>query len=381
MNKTFNTDGYCDPELHYMVNLSGRLEQIKEMVDAGKYFTINRARQYGKTTTLTALADYLKKDYEVISLDFQTLSSLSFESEQEFTAAFAAELLDVISEFPDGISQKLEEFAEKNTRTSSLQALFKVLKAWCMGSKRKLVLMIDEADTAANNQVFLDFLAQLRAYYLQRRRAATFQSVILAGVYDVRSIRRKLRPDETHRENSPWNIAADFDVNMSFSVQDIAGMLEEYETDYHTGMNIGQMAGLIYDYTSGYPYLVSRLCKIMDEKLAVSENFSARSNAWTMKGFLVAEKMLVKEDNALYQSLMGKLRLYPEFKTMLYGLLFTEKPIPYASTNECIRDAAMFGFIKNENDTAVISNRIFEAVLYNSFISEEFVGISYENTS
>ena len=201
MNKTFNTDGYCDPELHYMVNLSGRLEQIKEMVDAGKYFTINRARQYGKTTTLTALADYLKKDYEVISLDFQTLSSLSFESEQEFTAAFAAELLDVISEFPDGISQKLEEFAEKNTRTSSLQALFKVLKAWCMGSKRKLVLMIDEADTAANNQVFLDFLAQLRAYYLQRRRAATFQSVILAGVYDVRSIRRKLRPDEAHQKS------------------------------------------------------------------------------------------------------------------------------------------------------------------------------------
>lgn len=32
----------------------------------------------------------------------------------------------------------------------------------------------------------------------------------------------------------------------------------------------------------------------------------------------------------------------------------------------------MFGFIKNEKDTAVISNRIFEAVLYNYFISEEF---------
>lgn len=52
MNRTFNTDGYCDPELNYMVDLSGRLKEIKAMVDAEKYFTINRARQYGKTTIL-----------------------------------------------------------------------------------------------------------------------------------------------------------------------------------------------------------------------------------------------------------------------------------------------------------------------------------------
>ena len=34
--------------------------------------------------------------------------------------------------------------------------------------------------------------------------------------------------------------------------------------------------------------------------------------------------------------------------------------------------AEMFGFIRNEKETAVISNRIFETVLYNFFISEEF---------
>lgn len=35
-----------------MVNIEERLKAIKILVDAGKYFTINRARQYGKTTTL-----------------------------------------------------------------------------------------------------------------------------------------------------------------------------------------------------------------------------------------------------------------------------------------------------------------------------------------
>ncbi|MBR3317046.1 MAG: hypothetical protein IKG21_04415 [Atopobiaceae bacterium] len=43
------------PSKHYMVDLSERVAQIKEMVDAGEYFAINRARQYGKTTTLYAL--------------------------------------------------------------------------------------------------------------------------------------------------------------------------------------------------------------------------------------------------------------------------------------------------------------------------------------
>lgn len=45
MNKKFNTDGYCDPKIHYMVDLSSRLAEIKSMVDDGKYFTINKARQ------------------------------------------------------------------------------------------------------------------------------------------------------------------------------------------------------------------------------------------------------------------------------------------------------------------------------------------------
>lgn len=56
MPKIFNTNGYCDPQLHYMVDLTERLEQIKAMVDAEMYFAINRARQYGKTKVLTALA-------------------------------------------------------------------------------------------------------------------------------------------------------------------------------------------------------------------------------------------------------------------------------------------------------------------------------------
>lgn len=372
MGKIFNTNGCCDPDLHYMVDLTERLQNIKSMVDAGKYFSINRARQYGKTTILAALADYLEKDYDVISMDFQTMSSLSFESEQAFVSAFSAELLDLYHRFPDDIEERLVSFVEKTAGIMSLQSLFKVIKNWCQKTEKKIVLIIDEVDTASNNQVFLDFLAQLRACYLDRDTTPTFWSVILAGVYDIRNIRQKIRSDAEHKMNSPWNIAAKFQVDMSFSAQEIAGMLKEYEEDYHTGMDIEEISQMLYAYTSGYPYLVSCLCKNMDEEVAGTEKFPDKSCAWTQAGFLEAVKLLINDNNTLFQSLTGKLADYPELKSVVYELLFTGRPIPYVPQNQYIDIAAMFGFIKNDKGTAVIANRIFESVLYNLFISEEF---------
>ena len=57
-----------------------------------------------------------------------------------------------------------------------------------------------------------------------------------------------------HKMNSPWNIAAKFQVDMSFSVEEIAGMLKEYEADYRTGMNIEEILTKRYNfrkYTQG----------------------------------------------------------------------------------------------------------------------------------
>lgn len=370
MGKVFNTDGYCDPEINYMVNLTERLEEIRAMVDAEKYFVINRARQYGKTTILTALADYLAEDYEVISLDFQTIGSQAFESEESFAAAFSEELLDLVHEFPEEIEERLTAIAEKTARTVSLQTLFKVLKAWCQKSEKRIVLMVDEVDTAADNQVFLDFLAQLRAYYLRRRKMPTFQSVILAGVYDIRSIRRKLRPDEEHRENSPWNIASDFLVKMSFSVEDIEGMLGEYERDYHTGMDIRLISSMIYEYTSGYPYLVSRLCKLMDERIADEKGFPDKSGAWTREGCLGAVKMLLEENNPLFDSMLGKLNQFPELGDVIRHHLFEGQPVVNAVDHPAVRNARMFGFLKEGNGNLKIANRIFETRLYNYFLTQ-----------
>ena len=62
MRKVFNVTADCKPTEHYMVDLERRLLKIKVLVDEGKYFTINRARQYGKTKTLRALARFLLEE-------------------------------------------------------------------------------------------------------------------------------------------------------------------------------------------------------------------------------------------------------------------------------------------------------------------------------
>lgn len=110
--------------------------------------------------------------------------------------------------------------------------------------------MIDEVDKTSDNQIFLNFLGMLRNKYLKRQEDMdyTFKSVILAGVYDIKNLKLKLRPDEEKKYNSPWNIAADFEVDMSFSPKEIATMLSEYEADHHTGMDIEEISEEIYTF-------------------------------------------------------------------------------------------------------------------------------------
>lgn len=354
--KVFNTTAVCIPKEHYMVNLDERLKKIKVFVDAGKYFTINRARQYGKTTTLRALYLYLQGEYYVVSMDFQTFGSAEFQTETIFSRSFANSFLRSLKRNPVNKTEQLNEAMaqlEKSVASQNdffaLKALFEQLGDICAVSDKPIVLMIDEVDSALNNQVFLDFLAQLRAQYMERDIYPTFRSVILAGVYDVKNLRGKIRPEDEHRYNSPWNIAADFDISMSFSKNEIAGLL--------------------FDDTSGYPFLVSRLCQLMDEVVCKKETYGSKSAAWTKEGFYEAQRLILAEKNMLFESLSEKLVSYPELNDMLKSLLFTGKPIVFNYYEPSIGVASMFGFVKNKNGMLVVANRIFETWLYNFYLS------------
>ncbi len=394
MAKYFNTTAVCMPKKHYMVNIDERLEEIKALVDAENYFTINCARQYGKTTTLMALEQYLKKDYYVVFIDFQMFDASLFENGNIFSLSFARTFLRILKasmiccnlseeaspETPseNNLSQgsavkkvmgELQSLVVQRSPHFTMQMLFEYLSDICGFLDKPMVLIIDEVDSAANNQVFLDFLAQIRAYYIMRAVLPAFQSVILSGVYDVKNLKYKFRPEEEHKVNSPWNIAVPFKIDMSFSKDGIAGMLREYEADHHTGMDIEEMADLLYDHTSGYPFLVSRLCQIMDEE--VSEAVGGRSTAWTLDGFMEADRLLTSEKNTLFESMIGKVINYPNLNSILENKIFKGETVSYNASVQEIDLAAMFGIVKNAGGVVVPANKVFAKVLADYYLAQD----------
>ena len=371
--KEFNTTAVCIPSKHYMVDLSERVKEIRKLVDAGKYFTISRARQYGKTTTLTALRQSLEDEYVVLSLSFERITKANFLTEQSFVKAFCRLFKKnpvLYRSIPDEIREQFDDYIQRREEKAEMDELFITLGEWCAISDKPIVLLVDEVDSATNNQVFLDFLGLLRDGYISRdaEDLPTFQSVILAGVTDVRHLKSKIRDEQDAKQNSPWNIAADFTIDMSFSKDDIRGMLNEYEADHHTGMDTEEIAGIIRDYTDGYPFLVSRICQLAD--VTVGKTMSL-SEAWTKNGIEEAIKLLLAEDNTLFQSLTKNLNNYPELRESVRSILMEGERIAWNQQQDAIVQMQMYGLIKNDHNTVRVANRIFETMLYNLFLSDE----------
>jgi hypothetical protein len=90
MRKEFNINGSCNPDKHYMANVSKKLDAIMKLVEKGAYFIINRPRQYGKTATLFTIQQLLlqNKNYAVISLSFEGVGDAIFQAEEQFVPSF-----------------------------------------------------------------------------------------------------------------------------------------------------------------------------------------------------------------------------------------------------------------------------------------------------
>ncbi len=80
--RTFEKSGSVDPEFSYYVPLENVVnsdkQDIKTMVDRGRYFSIFAPRQSGKTTFLEELRSWLHGDptYVVVILGFQDFKNL-----------------------------------------------------------------------------------------------------------------------------------------------------------------------------------------------------------------------------------------------------------------------------------------------------------------
>ena len=360
MRKRFNITGSCNPQWHYMVNTAKRFNSVEELIDMGEYFTINRARQYGKTTTLMMIWRRMSDRYLVVPLSFEGIGSAAYASHESFAAMFARQMEDNLLSL-NRDDTKAEIWRENHPK--SIADLSAVITKYCKEVQIPVVLTIDEVDKSLDNQLFLDFLGMLRNKFLEREikgMDSTFFSVILAGVYDVKNLKLKLRPDAEKKYNSPWNIAADFNVDMTFHPEEIAQMLSDYEADAHTGMDIKAISEEIYKYTTGYPFLVSYICKLIDERL---------DKVWNAESVQQAVKIIAKGENVtLIDDLSKNLENNAELRDFLYSIVINGQEYSYTMIDPMVRLANMFSYIReNQRHKTMVHNLIFEEVLFMYF--------------
>jgi len=358
--KEFNITGTCIPGRHYMVDTSHKLKDTLSLIEKGKYFIINRPRQYGKTTTFYLIEQILKKrvEYLPIKLSFEGIGDSPFNSQEEFCPFFLKFLGDDFYIRKLGLSNV---FKSRIDGVTNFQTLSLALTDILVELNKKVVLMIDEVDKSSNNQLFLHFLGMLREKYLNANedRDVSFHSVVLAGVHDVKTLKLKLRPNAEKKYNSPWNIAADFDIDMSFNPAEISTMLNEYVKETGRKMDIKAISARIHFWSSGYPFLVSKLCKIIEEKfLPQRENKN-----WIVTDIDDAVNKLLWESNTLFDDLVKNLENNRELHDFTESILIAEKDYNFIIHNPIINIAAIYGIIRNENNKVVIHNKIFSELI------------------
>ncbi|MEG1583854.1 MAG: GxxExxY protein [Anaerovorax sp.] len=182
--------------------------------------------------------------------------------------------------------------------------------------------------------------------------------------------------------NSPWNIAADFKVDLSFSPEEISTMLVDYRDEQLDAernkwgglktskevrqriqdMDIMALSNELYKYTSGYPFLVSKLCKLIDEKL---------EGEWTNLGVEKAVKMLLNEQNTLFDDIGKNLENSRELYDLLYNILINGEKTAYKRMNPTIDLGSVLGILEDRNGYVAVANELFELLIYDYMISKK----------
>jgi hypothetical protein len=194
------------------------------------------------------------------------------------------------------------------------------------------------------------------------------------GVHDIKTLKIKLRPGSDAKYNSPWNIAVDFEVNMDFSPVEITSMLKEYSEEQKIKLDISFFAENLFYYTSGYPFLVSHLCKIIDEKILPGK----KRKEWGPEDLPRAIQLSFMGENTNFQVLVKNLENNPGLYDLVFKIIMNEREFSYNLRNPIIYIGIIYGILKRERGRTRIHNRLYEQVIYDYMSSKLETSAGFE---
>jgi len=345
--RIFEDTGYVDPKKSYHVHIENVVnrhnQDLKTMVDHGRYFSIFAPRQSGKTTFFRTFSKELESNTNYIFI------LMSFENCEDYDLPkFYHHIQDMIYE---QLTKRLyiiqckqldtvNQFISKHDLHDSYDfyLLFRTLNT--IISHKKIVIFIDEFDGIPLHEI-KNFLTTLRKLY-QDYKEETEKALYSVGLVGIRNITQL-----TVGGISPFNIADHVEIP-SFTLKNIRDLYQQYTQETHQPFT-EEAVQKVYEQTQGQPWLVNRLGSILTKKIKPETTDPVETDDVNK-----AIQQLIKEKNAHFDNLKEKVLLYKETFNKINSQQV--KFLPYDDAQSWLYQ---YGLIKEQNNLAVIANPIY----------------------
>ncbi len=303
--RTFEKSGAVNPEDSYYVNFENVVnsdnQDIRTMVDRGRYFSIFSPRQSGKTTFLEGICDKLNGNpaYIAITLSFQEYKSIAPALFYELIEkSFYSELIQRLKAVGCEKIDAVNRFLAKHHLTNhiSFRMLFEELNR--IIEFKKIVIFIDEFDGIPLEELE-NFLTTLRELYLKYKKIKQ-KALYSVGLVGIRNITKLIVGGV-----SPFNIADQ--VNLPpFSLRNVHDLYSQYTAETNQPFKEDAVKR-VYEETAGQPWLVNRLGTLLTVDIKPGTVIPI-----TETDVEKAVSLLLKERNSHFDNLYEKAKLYKE---------------------------------------------------------------------
>jgi len=328
--REFNTSGPCNPALHYTVMREALIEEGKEKVRKGRYFTLFAPRQTGKTTYFQLLLEAVKaENFTPIWISFESLKTVS---------------RNIF--YRDLNNQLHKALAKHQIRTEHTIKNPVEIREFFEGiQQQSIVLVIDEFE-GIPNAVLNEIMHTFRQMYHQKPDHA-LHSMILVGVSTIAEL--------VTSSASPFNVAEELKVSY-FTQAEVNQLIEQYVSE--SGQKFeDSVIKAIYDNTKGQPGLVCALAADLVKKVT--------NRTVIMADFLVTLDYFLR---AKYdKNILNIVRKAKEKKAFMYRLLFGEQSIDFSVDVEDIAYLHANGVIDNIDGYVAIPVPLYSKRIITAF--------------
>jgi hypothetical protein len=349
--RTFEYTGFVHPKQSYYVPLGPVVnwnnQDMKTMVDSGRYFSIVAPRQSGKTTFFNAFSKSLESNpnYIFILMSFENCKDYDVKTfYSDFQKDFYQQLIQRLKDINCSEIDAVQNFLDTHQLTNSSSFYYLFVELNQIISQKKIVIFIDEFDGIPLNEIN-NFLATIRKVY-QKYKDKTEKALYSIGLIGIRNITQI-----TIGGVSPFNIA-DHVALPPFTLNNIRDLYAQYTHETHQPFS-DEAIQKVFEETQGQPWLVNRLGSILTLQVKPKTTDEIK-----LSDIEKAIQIVINEKNVHFDYLFEKAILYQ--KTVESILSREVKYLPYDNAQSWL---IQYGVIRKSYQHAVIANPIYQKIL------------------